>query len=1395
MACNKFKVIEKLRKSGEFTKEDLEYLESNFSTVIDFLDINENVEIKVPKGKVFAHITNSSNSKILGIGSFVGTSKAVEDYAKQMSDEKEKTLYTVETTKELKAIRIVDQYNDGWTTDTILEKLKDIYPKVEWSTDFNEQLVGLGYDAVVYADISEGTKRDSVDSFTLINPKAVKIIKKSSSMVDQTDIQLELLESDVVYGSKSGVKKQDWKKLKEFRRRIGRDVSKMKELLEELYTLDGKKETDQHMDHLRGLFDLLEKSHFKDLQTYVINTSNESWGTLQGKKLAIAVSGRPKSAENEMGAAEIYAHETTHAIIQYAISREKADSKVHVLMQEVRFLMKQVQEQLGSGRKEPWKVLLPETSINPEREAEIAKELYKYIFEGKNTEAEFLAHAITNPEFMKRISVLKVKSRPEPKTILERLVEAFSTLVDIVMGNYKFVERNKTAYDQALGLTMALAKVNNDSINRAEDRLNIFERAAELVEEGNEVIGGMIDQVVKYVKKNDEKALEERPKDGSVLQNIVWTGKFLLKVMRNEVYRNYFGHMLSAYWISPEGPIRDWARAFSESSEMQKAVEWLGAASDNIDRMRTTVIDETKADILGKFTNRPNEEEQTDITEVLLETDLQSIMGDYVEGRSVAKLRKLLTNDEYLNRELKKAKEYLVDLDKKHKNWNLNQAHGLGVFMVKGRGNKGQNINALSIARGIMSSERKYLKNERYVVAMIDKVATLTALKYIKKSAKSNVARLLREETNGVLNILQTHKGYVKTSKKINFKNGAETLMVKGYTKEIFDEKLSVEIAPVSKQKEMEMLGFTMVQVLEKDPNDKSESMGMFTSEAFITNEWHNASTRLTRLHTKGTTLTDVYFKEGSKLAQEKIELTKIKMDKDRLDIVKAMEKGEWIDDGKGINVLPVVDQYGNVTDYRYVLPKDAKKHYLKQNKKVGDVLARSFGSIYDKEGSEEHNKKVLKIILDYMDEDWIPGTTSGKKGMEYVLIGPKSTNSDAKEIYKVLPPVFKDAIEKREDKTLAVPRELMHLYFGYRHLSIVDFPGLKYITPKVVRNLIKIVETMWIEAIKVLKGNILMKMPFVLVGNLVSNVVFAIQTGEVNPVTLMKDYLQSFRDIRNFIKNDRELAKLRVKSHANTISSVERTRMKILENEQNHNPAKELFDIGMYQAIQEDVEVNTSSSRNRWKQIADDKLANVPSVVRTPLQWMYLSSETKWFKVNQEVLQMSDLMARDVENRRRKRIEQKYLNGNRTLPKWWTDKHGSEKLTAETKILFKKEAEKIRHYELLENYVNYNKPASKLEEYLNRVGAIMFTKYTKNIQKIIAKSAWKHPINALTILLGQAYLVDVETIQDQALFTRSWYNFGYGPGDVLPFHNPVDQFMDIITPALVKSETFRFTP
>lgn len=1334
MACNKNEILKNVRDKHNLTMAQIKLLESLMKDVVEDLRLGDEAVKSSSKDDVYEYIVDSYES-------------TKKDFIAELNKEKPK----IQNTK---------SESTGYVVPITIERI-------------------VGRTA--YYTYKDANKVYQIPA----NSKFIKL--------DNVDLDTRIREFAHVaatYGNTQGANKA-WNSFEDIEKNIHKDPERMVALLEELHEADGKKESDEHMSQLRTLFSTLRSDFFTKMDVYVSKDVEGRGGIASNTKIGVYFSNVAKQANNEMGAAEIYAHEIVHAITQFSLESASINREAAKLVKELDYLMESVMDRLT------WKELMPKESIDAVREERIAKELYQYIFTNKEARAEFIAHALTNPILSEKLKLMNLKPKHETKNILEVLVDWFTSLVDLIMGNYEFNDSKKTAYEQAMKLTMALAEINNNKLNEVKQK-NIVNTITDGIQSGNEMIGEAIDKVINKFK-DENITIANLPANATLAERIPWTAKALWVIMNNKEYRNYFGHVMSAWGVTPEGMLRDWGRAFMETNEMQKAVEWLGTTSDKIDQARNRVILEAKKLVLDGFgETKLSETEEEALTAILVDTDIQSIFFD--KQYTNKKIRSMLEDDAELEKQLNWAKSRLEDMDSVHRHWHINQAHVLGVYMATGEISTGMNFNSWNIARGLQSSEIKKVKGNRGRLLMkeIDTVATLTALKYSNKEQKKQVAELMRVEwgRRGVKNLVHIHKGFIDDSKATLFE-GNTTQMIKGYSKEIFDDKITMEIAPISEQSAMEARGYELKEELLKNGADRSVPMGIYVATTFVTNERLRAATRMTRMGVKGTSITDIYFKEGSTLAQKKIELAKIRLDRERTKVLKSMEEGTYVYNANdNVVMAPIMDEFGNVTDYRYMMNKASKKKYLGQDTKVSDVLARSFGNSIDKAGTNEHNKRVLDHILEVMKEDWIPGSTVGKTGMEYILIGPKATNKEAQEIYAVLPPSFKNAIKKHPQETLAVPRYLMHMYFGYRHLSIVDFPGLKYITPAFIQGLIRMAETMWIEAIKVLKGSILMKMPFILVGNIVSNVVYAIMTGEVNPKTLFMDYKQSFADIRKYIKNNREISRLEIKETSKTIKPDEKNRLAMLRTQNSKSPIDELMQIGLYQAVAEDVEAMDVESTNKWKQIIDEKLKPMPTFVKTPLQWMYLSSETSWYKVNQEVLQMSDLIARDVENRRRKRMEIRQASGDRPLPSWWVDKHGNAKLTTQKqKAAFFKEAEAIRHYSLLENYVNYNKPASRLEEYLNRVGAIMFTKYTKNIQRVIATSTYKYPINALALLLGQEYLVDVETIQDQAFFTRSWFNFGYGPGDVLPFHSPLDQIMEIITPAVLKPETLTFIP
>jgi hypothetical protein len=314
------------------------------------------------------------------------------------------------------------------------------------------------------------------------------------------------------------------------------------------------------------------------------------------------------------------------------------------------------------------------------------------------------------------------------------------------------------------------------------------------------------------------------------------------------------------------------------------------------------------------------------------------------------------------------------------------------------------------------------------------------------------------------------------------------------------------------------------------------------------------------------------------------------------------------------------------------------------------------------------------------------------------------------------------------------------------------------------------------------------------MVGNIISNAMYAVMTGtSVKDIAAM--YLTSTRNVRAYLSKHRELVRLQLAKETGNKQKLDIGKIPMLERELKNNPIHELYELGVYQAIVEDVSSQELTSTNKLKQLYKDKTEKVPQLIKDGMNWLYLTEETQYYKVMTEVLQMSDLVARDIENRKLKLVQEKQSQGKMKLPRWFLEKHPGQ----ETRVLKGKQLEEFNEISkemrldtVLNAFINYNKPSGSIEEYMNKVGLLMFTKYAKRIQRRIALTGTKYPLKSLMVLLGQSFILDVETIQDQSVFTRSWYNMGLSADDWVPGKPLWEYVQGIATPALFEGSTYK---
>ena len=455
------------------------------------------------------------------------------------------------------------------------------------------------------------------------------------------------------------------------------------------------------------------------------------------------------------------------------------------------------------------------------------------------------------------------------------------------------------------------------------------------------------------------------------------------------------------------------------------------------------------------------------------------------------------------------------------------------------------------------------------------------------------------------------------------------------------------------------------------------------------------------------------------------------------------MEEGTYTPE-YGNNLVPVLDQYDNITDYRYMMTKDTKRTLLNQDITAAEVIGRTLGSIDDKVVTKAHNDKILKFILADMKANYDEDTSVGKLNkQEYIEIKKDSNNPKVQEIYKILPSNMKQAILDSDRGYIAVRRDMLHSYFGFRDATLTDFFGLYNITPEVIKRWIKYAEAIWKDIISISKVDIIIRTPIVFIGNIISNFMYSVVMG-TNPLAVGKIQLESMRNLTAYMDKAKELkeAKIEEISGKNVKSKIAR-----LEKELKDNPVHELMEAGMYTAIIEDVNKRDLKSTNRLAQRAKefDLVRSAPQFIKTGVNWLYLNENTPYFQKITKFTQYSDFIAR----------------------------------ATEFKILQAKGVKKEEAINtVLDTFINYTKPASSFEEYLNDMGFIMFTKYAKRIQRVIMKSGKEKPMNILLSVLGQEAFFEVDDIWDQHPLVRSYTNIGI---------NPIEHIERFLTPSALE--------
>jgi len=629
---------------------------------------------------------------------------------------------------------------------------------------------------------------------------------------------------------------------------------------------------------------------------------------------------------------------------------------------------------------------------------------------------------------------------------------------------------------------------------------------------------------------------------------------------------------------------------------------------------------------------------------------------------------------------------------------------------------------------------------------LIDQLATLYGIKGTSTTHVNLAAEVMDREykndpkENGASYTMAVHNQFKEQSLDQLF-FGKKPLMTKGYTKELYNPDISIQLGTAKDKDTMFESGFNAMSEdgtpLGKDISDLNpDTLVLYVSKVSGLNTKVSTISSQTSRTAAGTDLFRASLDAGSKTASidSIVNVTTVKAK----NAFKAAEQFNSstisAKNRTSKHLVPIVNDKGEIVNYRYLMTENMKDNMLEKNNNFSSVLGAMHGSIVDKVESKDINKQVIELAYDDYKKNF------KNNGSQYVRIAKNSADPRYKEIFNLMPTDMKQDMKNVWGKNeIYIKEDLIDLIFGFRKLSLSDskyvklLSGSKYGKFMRLDMHLKLAGRIWQEVVGIAKDNIVIKSYVVLQENVISNnfllwvkgVPIKDIAGKQATALAALDAFQ-----KELTERDKLQRRLDVTKHLTPGAKKQiQGRINTLQANLDANPVKELIDEGIFQNIVEDInpDENNFGIKKQLEDFVDPiREKYIPNVVTEVFKQAYLTKDTFIYKKLLQATQYSDFVAR-------------YTLYQHNLTK---------------KGMSKQEA----LLDIVETFINYDVPTSPELQWLNDMGFLMFTKFLFRIQKVIFKLIKDNPANALALHALQRGFGEVSDITDSNLVTTSLF-------------------------------------
>jgi hypothetical protein len=1052
-------------------------------------------------------------------------------------------------------------------------------------------------------------------------------------------------------------------------------------------------------------------------------------GKLNGGHIVV-LQGKEKSLISNNG--ELLLHEFSHSATEAAM---RSDGKLN---REIAKIQKEVMKDL---RASDLIAHIPNPTI---AEVERAKSLIRYM---NGDPSEFLAYAISNPLVHYALANMRIKidtfqvsdGKGNPIT---KVIDKLKEIINKVVSAITYGPTASAALSQQLGnIVMRNMQVKN-KIYTGET----FDDYA------SKVTGGKYAKVDAFIKEKSSR-IESRLSDMSNMNpttkaritqfmDMVGDVKGLKEIRESGVMQSIMHTMFR------QTTDKDFAASF----QLIRQVKTMNDKEQNS-------LKEINANLVHSWFKDVSMVEREAITD-LLSADVS------VLGKSKEELAELLSDESKLDAEIAKLGKAIGQ------NEYLHQARDLGWYMMHGASkNPLLQTNAYRIYHRMHSgSKLRGLgdRNSNEMIADIDKLATLYAMKFIDTRNKNHISKLINdsaavvkssdstdEENYHIVDrVLQMYTSSTGIEKK-EFGEKYSKMLDKGYSRKAYKREMKARIVSEDLRKDMTKRGW--------GDSTKVDGGAVFSQSA---TDMRNDGNRYYMMYapdysvsrTQGA-IHDIGFFDSAQQMSDIYDGDTNQYEENQLLVRTQMAKNKSYDglnrpfkeidymamNSRTDHLMPVMKLDGSIVDYSVPISRSDATNHMELDRDIASVLAATVTHRSAKIKAIKNNLAIVEHIiehsLEHEDDD------------NYVVLR-RSTELEKRngtpykyaEQWNMIPEYTRDYIFNRnkalgvvgDPNSIRIHKDMVDDFIGYKDVSIANLQigkGGKYFNMQNHPSLSLRAEQLQYVIKKLVaryKTVLVILNPKAIIGNSISNLNVAIVHG-ISPTQYIKMFTQNWKNLDEYNEIYNDL--MRSESEMSAGMKGLEDRIKGLRKRLEANPMHTLMKDGQFNMIIEDVDAHNNKEdhveyykRKILEKVVGERGGQKAMAIAENIA---LTKNSSSFKMIEKLTAYNDIINRKiVMDKLMYDLELDIQNG------LIQDSDRPEKVR-----------EILNYVDQL--FVNYSYLDNKYIKFANDVGLLLFTKYFFRALKTLKQVYDKKPLS-MTMFLGLEASGEIPSFLDE---------------------------------------------